>query len=88
MMWGNGFTMGWGWFFGALVLIGVILVVFVVVRLLAGGSRQGTTMVRSRPQRVAGAEKTPRQILDERYAKGELSTEEYQERLRVLGSDS
>ncbi|WP_253907990.1 SHOCT domain-containing protein [Arthrobacter sp. H20] len=26
-----------------------------------------------------------RRILDERYAKGELSTEEYRERLEVLG---
>ncbi|MBC7762305.1 MAG: SHOCT domain-containing protein, partial [Candidatus Saccharibacteria bacterium] len=30
-------------------------------------------------------ESEARRLLDERYARGELSTEEYQERLRVLG---
>jgi putative membrane protein len=28
-----------------------------------------------------------RQVLDERYARGEITTEEYRERLRALGED-
>jgi len=31
------------------------------------------------------AQPTPRQILDERYARGELTTEEYRERVETLG---
>ena len=35
---------------------------------------------------VMGAIQTPSQILDERYAKGDLTTEEYLERVMHLGS--
>ncbi|MGA6093785.1 SHOCT domain-containing protein [Microbacterium sp. NPDC079356] len=35
--------------------------------------------------RYEGKPTTPKQILDERYAKGELTSEEYRERLATLG---
>lgn len=34
---------------------------------------------------VPGGRSRAREVLDERYARGELSTEEYRERLEVLG---
>jgi len=37
---------------------------------------------------VVGGAPSPKQILDERYARGELTTEEYRERVTTLGFDS
>lgn len=84
MWWGNGYMMPW-WWVGALV---VVLIIVAVVAIVLAATRSGRA-----PDRVGtgdassgGSGMTPRQILDERYAKGELTTEEYQERLRVLGT--
>ena len=80
-MYSNGSGMGGWMFFGVLMMVGVVLLVVVLIRVMAGGVRSGTDQSappRGRP--TSGA----RQLLDERYARGELSTEEYQERLRVL----
>jgi putative membrane protein len=77
-MMGNGFG-GWMWPFGLLVLIGIALLIVVAVRALGGGISRGTTPP---PQH-----RRAREVLDERYARGELNTEEYQERLRALGED-
>lgn len=74
--------MGTDWFFGILLMVGVVLLVVLLVRILAGGVKRdagGTTA----EQRVSSA----RQLLDERYARGELDAEQYRERLRVLGED-
>lgn len=85
-MMGNGMGgMGWYWLFGALLLLGLALLVVVAVRVLRGGaSRGGDAGVRDQPPIRSQA----RRILDERYAHGELSTEEYHERLQVLGEDT
>lgn len=69
-------------FFGVLMMVGVVLLVVVVFRVISGGVRRGTDDPARPPDRP---ESQARQLLDERYARGELSTEEYQERLRVLG---
>lgn len=83
MMWGNGFSMGWwGWPVGLLILVGVILLVFVAVRAFGGSVNRGgseTDSSQSGPSRA-------HQILDERFAKGELNAEEYNEQLKVLGA--
>lgn len=79
--------MGWIWLVGLLVLVGLVLIVFVAVRAFSGGVDQGS-------HGGAGAlpgqghRSTARQLLDERYAKGELSSEEYRERLTVLDENS
>ena len=82
-MMGNGFGVGgmWGfWLFGLLLLVGLVLLVVLAVRAFGGGisPRAG-----DRPQGHSRA----REILDERYARGELSTEEYRERLQALAED-
>ncbi len=87
MMWGNSFGMGSGWLFGALIVVGVVLLIVVLVRMV-GRSRGDHPTTIAESQALRGADKTPRQILDERYAQGDLSTEEYRDRLRVLGSGS
>lgn len=63
---------GWSWLFFALLVIGVAVLVVVLVRVL------------SRQQRDAGPRSRAREILDERYARGEIDATEYDERRRHL----
>jgi len=72
---------GWGWgggmFFGPLFMIAgpvlLIILVVVVVRWLADSRDSPTVRIR-----------TPREILDERFAKGEIHRDEYEERRQAL----
>lgn len=79
---GSGMGMGWGWLFWLLMVVGVILLVVVAVRALGGGVTGGAG-VRRPPARSRA-----RELLDERYARGELTTEEYRERLQGLGDNA
>lgn len=67
---------GWMWLWSLLLLAGIItLIVVAIIGLTRGFS--------SRDARIGGRSKA-REVLDERYARGELTTEEYQERLEEL----
>jgi putative membrane protein len=80
-MMGNGFGGVGMWLFGLLTLAGVVLLVVVAVRVFGGGiSRATPTDAAGRPPGRGRA----REVLDERYARGEISTEEYRERLQAL----
>lgn len=85
-MWGNGFSMqGWGGMLGLPVTAGIVLLVIWAVRSFGSkhrrdGSAEDTGLL---PARAANT--VARQTLDGRYAKGELTTEQYRERLTVLG---
>ena len=85
-MMGSGFGMGWMWLFWLLLVLGVILLVVVAVRALGGGVTWGSA--RRDVDGVPRGRSRARQLLDERYARGELTTEEYRERLQALGEDS
>ena len=77
-MWGGGWH---GWFFGPIMMIVFIAVVAVVVVFLVrwlGAPGHGGT-----PHGLPG--KAPLDILKERFAKGEIDKEEFEERRRVLG---
>lgn len=65
--------MGWFWMWPVLVLIGLVLLGYLVYR-LAQGRGSGS---------VAGRT-SPRQILDERYARGAIDDQEYRERRTAL----
>lgn len=86
-MWGNGYTMmGWGWLAGAVVVILIVVAVIVVVRMLPGRTNPSVPREQNGSLPAITLAKTPRQILDERYAHGDLTTEEYRERIENLGS--
>ena len=67
----DGFGMGFGGGFMWLIWIPLILLVVWAVAGFRPGSDQ--------------SQRTPRQLLDERYARGEIDDEEYQKRRVVLG---
>lgn len=71
MMWGYGMG-GFGWLFMTVWLVLVVGLVVWLVRAATGSAGSGDR---------TGA----RRILDERFAAGELSVEEYERRRRVLG---
>ncbi|GAA1495182.1 hypothetical protein GCM10009628_01840 [Paeniglutamicibacter kerguelensis] len=70
---GYGSMMGWTWLFWLLLVIGLVLLVIFAVRAFSGGARDG---------------RSARRILDERYARGEMTTEEYRERLKTLRGET
>jgi putative membrane protein len=105
--WGMGGSMGWGWLFWLLLVVGIVLLVVLVVRLLGGGVDRGGD--RAVPPGRTGPSGQPwqpgepgrpsqpgpswpsgpggsraREILAERYARGEIDTAEYEERLQRL----
>ncbi len=71
MGWGG---MGWGWLFVVVLVIGVVLLVMALVRRWNGPREEPRGAGRSRAH----------EILDERYARGEIDTAEYQDRLQQL----
>ncbi len=77
MMWGYGYNgWGWMWLIGAVVVVGIVVLIVFLIRASITSPRSGN---------VGNVAVTPRQILDERYARGELTTEEYRERIATLG---
>lgn len=76
---------GWMWVWGAALVVGALA--------LVGGLVWAIVAIMARTRAAAGptapgtAGPTPaRQILDQRYARGELDTEEYRERVQTLGA--
>jgi putative membrane protein len=81
--WGYGDDWGWGFghmAFGGLMMVlfwgGIILLIVLAVRWLGAGPHGNPA---THPQR-----KTPREILEERFAHGEIDKEEFEERRRTL----
>jgi putative membrane protein len=79
----NGIGLGSGWLFGGLILIGVVLLGIVLVRVIGAGSERDVSGAGGTPH--SRGPSTARQLLDERYARGDLTTEEYRDRIGVLG---
>jgi putative membrane protein len=65
---GHGWGMGFGWLFGLILLI--IIVVFIVRA--------------TQSQKTNESSQTPLDILKERYARGEINKEEFEERRQNL----
>jgi putative membrane protein len=84
-MMGYGSGMGWMWVFWLLMIIGVVILAVVLARVVGTGGLSGGRT--TGPRAGMSGRSRAREILDERYARGELNTEEYQDRLRGLGED-
>jgi putative membrane protein len=79
-----GLSINGTWPAGLLVALGVVLLTILAVRIVGRGAKRGDPgRSKGRPQgpnRLANS----RQVLEERYARGELSSKDYHERLRIL----
>lgn len=76
MMWDSDY--GWGGMMGGglgMVLFWGLIILLIVLAVRGFGSRRDS---------VPPDHKTPLQILDERYARGEIEKEEYEERRKTL----
>jgi putative membrane protein len=73
MMWGSGWA---GWVVGLVMMtlfwVGIVAAIYVAVRTTRGSSR------------TASGRSTPLDILAERFARGEISTEEFEERRNII----
>lgn len=87
MMGGNGFAMGGMWLFGLLTFVAIVLLVVLAVRYFAGGVNRDNP--RRDGHKLSGQDdqSTARQILDERYARGELTDDKYVQHRRILGEE-
>lgn len=74
---GGGFGMGWMWLWWLLLLVGVVVVVVGLTLAWRSGDR-------SRGAGTARGPSSAREVLDERFARGEIDEEEYRARRRVL----
>ncbi|MGC1206838.1 MAG: SHOCT domain-containing protein, partial [Ornithinimicrobium sp.] len=73
--------MGWMWVIWPVVLIGLLLVVVLLLR-GRGNTPERNTRPTSRASETEGTR--ARELLDERYARGEVSDEEYEEKRKNL----
>lgn len=73
-MWGGDWGGGWMWMM-AVPMMAAFVVLAIAALIWA---------VRSTSHSVESRQSHARQILEERYARGEIATDEYQERLREL----
>jgi putative membrane protein len=80
MMWDYGYGIGWMWLWAVFLLAGITVLVILAVRLLTGGVRHDGPSPTGRSRAHL--------ILDERFARGELTAEQYHESLKVLGEGS
>jgi putative membrane protein len=70
---------GWDWFWGAIMMLLFwgVPAALIVLAVRAFGTRS---------QHDAGTAEDPQTILESRFAKGEISEEEFEDRKRVLAS--
>jgi putative membrane protein len=73
----NGWMMGWMWVWPLVVVAGLLIIGYVVLRLVQG----------ARPPTSTGTDpagSSARRILDERFVRGEVDEDEYQRRRDLL----
>ncbi|MFF0133055.1 SHOCT domain-containing protein [Streptomyces mirabilis] len=72
----DGQAIGWMWVWPVLVVAGLLIIGYAVLRLPRSG--------RGSARGGSGSGSVARRILDECYARGEIDEQEYQHRWRVL----
>lgn len=68
---GHGWGMGWWWIFGFLIFI---LAIWLILKAVNQSSR------------TTNSDKTPLDILNDRYARGEIDKQEYEQRKNDLNT--
>lgn len=77
---------GWMWGFGGLLMLSVLLLIGLAVwAVITVTNRAHHTPAGMGAAAEASGRARTRQVLDERYARGEMTTEEYTERRNTLG---
>ena len=71
VMYGHGMGVAWVW--PLILVLGLAMVVWALIRAF-----------RANPGHASGGTGSARQILQERFARGEITEQEYRERMRVL----
>lgn len=86
-MMGYGYDGGgvWMWVFGGLMIVGVVVLIGLVMWAVVTATTRGTGARTAPESSPAGGLERTRQVLDERYARGEMTSEEYTQRLHTLG---
>ena len=77
---GYGLMGGWGIFFNIIILIGVVVLIVWAVKQFTRSNDTGPRSSGSSSQPLSA-----RDILDMRYARGELTREEYQAMMQDIG---
>lgn len=70
--------------FWLLLIVGTVVLGLVLVKAFTGSSGGGTRQGGAASPPTGAGPRRSREILDERDARGEISTEEFRERLRTL----
>lgn len=81
--WGGDWDDGWGWghmIFGSIMMLlfwgGLVVLIVLAVRWIGGGPTRGGNHTTSRNRAL--------EILEERYARGEIDKDEFEERRHLL----
>lgn len=77
----GGSMMGWAWIWPVLVLIGLALLAYVAFQLAQNrGTSAAAASAKGSAEGLPGARSSARQILDERYARGDIDEADYHRR--------
>jgi len=82
-MWGDMGTMGWGWGWG---MLGTVHMLLWWVLIVLGIAVLAKWLFTSGPRHQAGAGASALEILKERYARGEIGKDEFEQKKRDLGA--
>ena len=84
MYYGGGHMSGWGWFGMTIGMIAFWALLIGLAMLVYRGLTSGDTSNAAKDESSGRTSADPRQILAERYARGEIDEDEYQRRLTTL----
>lgn len=79
---------GWGWGMGVLMILAIVAIVVLVVWLVRSTSQHQHHATAIAGGSAAAVSDTPQQILERRLAQGEITPDEFRERVAVLRGDA